>query len=271
MSTPPPADPLARIKQGAKWLWSQGDYTRLANLLEAPAQDLAAACVAPGIKVLDIAAGSGNFALAAARLGGEVTASDVTAHMVELGRVRSRAEGLDIRWLEADAESLPFAQRFDVSASVFGAMFAPRPELVAAEMFRATRPGGLVAMANYGSAGYLGRLSGLIEAFSSAPLSALPSPFLWGEPDEVRRRFSGLASEVAIEPRTLTFRFDSIEVWHEEFANTNPPLMALKQMLPPAAFEGLIARAVALVKELNRARDGRVVLESSYLSVIARK
>lgn len=271
MSAPPPADPLARIKQGAKWLWSQGDYTRLAALLEAPARDLAAACVRPGMKVLDVAAGNGNFAVAAARIGAGVTASDVSAHMVGLGRGRSRAEGLDVTWLEADAESLPFAAAFDVVASVFGAMFAPRPELVAGEMFRTARPGGVVAMANYGSAGYLGRLSDLIGTFSNAPPSALPSPFLWGEPDEVRRRFRGLASKLAVEPGILTFRFASLEAWREEFANTNPPLMALKQILPAAAFEGLIAQAVALVDELNLARDGTVVLDSSYLAVIARK
>src|SRR4029077_17720701 len=111
---------LARIKQGAKWLWSQGEYTRLAALLEAPARALAAACVTPGMKVLDVAAGNGNFALSAARLGAEVTASDVTEHMVELGHARSRAQGLDIAWVGADVESLPFAStRFDVVASVF--------------------------------------------------------------------------------------------------------------------------------------------------------
>jgi ubiquinone/menaquinone biosynthesis C-methylase UbiE len=271
LSTPPPVDPLDRVKQGAKWLWSQGDYIRLATLLEAPAKELASACVTPGAKILDVGAGSGNFALAAARMGAVVTASDVTAHMVQLGRERSLAEGLDITWLEADAESLPFTEAFDVVASVFGAMFAPRPELVAAEMFRAARPGGVVAMANYGSGGYLGRLSDLIATYATAPPSALPSPFLWGEPDEVRRRLRGLASALMVEPRTLTFRFTSLEAWREEFANTNPPLMALKQMLPLAAFEGLIARAVALVDELNLARNGSVVLESSYLSVIARK
>jgi SAM-dependent methyltransferase len=272
LSTPPSADPLERIKQGAKWLWSQGDYTRLAILLEAPAQALAAACVTPGIKVLDVAAGNGNFALAAARLGAEVTASDVTAHMVELGRARSRAVGLDIVWVEADAESLPFAAAgFDLVASVFGAMFAPRPELVAEEMFRVARPGGAVAMANYGNAGYLGRLSDLIATFSSTSPSALPSPFLWGDAGEARRRFAGRAAALEIEPRTLTFTFASLEAWREEFFNVNPPLMALKQMLPPAAFAGLIAQAVALVEELNQARDDTVVLESSYLVVTARK
>jgi SAM-dependent methyltransferase len=271
LSTPPPADPLARIKQGSKWLWSQGDYSRLATLLEPPARSLATAHVMPGMTVLDVAAGNGNFALAAARLGAQVTASDVTAHMVELGRARSRAEGLDIAWVEADAESLPFAAEFDLVASVFGAMFAPRPELVAAEVSRVARPNGVIVMANYGSAGFLGRLSDLIGAFSSSPPSALPSPFLWGEEHEVRRRFDGLASEISIEPRTLTFRFASVEAWHEEFAGTNPPLMALKQMLPPAAFGGLMAQAQALAEELNETVDGSLLLQSRYLEVVARK
>jgi len=224
------------------------------------------------MRVLDVAAGNGNFALAATRLGGRVTASDVTPHMVELGRERSRAEGLDLAWLAGDAEALPFgASSYDLVASVFGAMFAPRPELVVAEMFRVARPGGAVAMASYGSAGYLGRLSDLIGTFSSTPPSPLPSPFLWGDADEVRRRFAGPASRLEIERRTLTFRFGSMVDWHERFASTNPPLMALKQMLPPAAFEGLMAQAVRLVEELNQAGDGSVVLESSYLVVMARK
>ena len=270
MSTSPAADPLARIKQGAKWLWSQGDYTRLATLLEAPAQALAAGCVTSGMTVLDVAAGNGNLAHAAARLGARVTASTSAAH----GRTaaRHRAEGIDITWVEADAESLAVVSNgFDLAAFVFGAMFAPRPELVAAEMFRAVRPGGVVAMANYSSAGYLGRLSDIIGGFSSTPPSSLPSPFLWGDADEVRRRFHGLASEIEIVPRTLTFRFASLAAWRDEFADVNPPLMALKQILPPAAYDGLIAQAVALVEELNRAGDGSVVLESGYLAVIARK
>jgi len=273
LSTPPPAaDPLERIKQGSKWLWSQGDYTRLATLLEGPAQELATACVRPGARVLDVGAGNGNFALAAARLGGDVIASDVTPHMVELGQARSRAQGLDVSWLAGDAETLPFsASSFELVASVFGAMFAPRPELVVAEMFRVARRGGMIAMAGYGSTGYLGRLSDLISSFSNAPASALPSPFLWGDADEVRRRLAGRASQLEIQPRTLTFRFDSIEDWRERFADVNPPLMALKQMLPPPAFEALMGQAVALVEELNQAGDASVVLESSYLVVLAKK
>src|SRR5215472_16098908 len=104
-------------------------------MLEPEAVALARRCVRPGMRVLDVGAGNGNFALEAARLGATVTASDFTPRMVELGRARSDAEGLDITWTEADAEALAFDdETYDVVASVFGAMFAPRPEMVAAEL-----------------------------------------------------------------------------------------------------------------------------------------
>src|SRR5579872_129524 len=197
-----------RIKQGARWLWSQGDYPTLARMLEPEAVTLAERCVSAGMSVLDVAAGNGNFAIAAARRGGRVTATDFAPRMVELGRERSSREGLDITWLEADAESLPFpAAAFDVAASVFGAMFAPRPELVTAEMFRVVRPGGTVAMANYGSDGYLGRLSVLIGRFSTPAAVDLPSPFLWGDAMEVRRRLQPHASAVEVQPRTLRYEY----------------------------------------------------------------
>src|SRR5438445_9244037 len=117
-------------------MWSLGDYARLAEALEPHAEALADACaIHPGTSVLDVAAGNGNFAIAAARRGATVIASDLTPRMVELGRARSESEGLAIEWQEADAEELPFeTDRFDVVVSVFGAMFAPQPERVAAEL-----------------------------------------------------------------------------------------------------------------------------------------
>src|SRR5579864_8753666 len=128
---------IERIKLGSHWLWSQGDYPAIARLLEAPALGLAAGIVSPGLHVLDVAAGTGNFALAAAGRGGTVTATDFSPRMVEMGRARSEAAGARLTWQEADAESLPFPDgSFDVTASVFGAIFAPRPELVARELFR---------------------------------------------------------------------------------------------------------------------------------------
>lgn len=260
---------LARVKLGARWLWSQGDYTRVALVLEPEAIALARRCVRPGMQVLDVAAGNGNFALEAARLGAEVTAIDMSPRMVELGRERSAAAGVDIAWLEADAESLPFPDSsFDLVSSTFGAMFAPRPELVAAELLRAVRPGGVVAMANYGPGGYLARLSGVLVGYSTTPAPTFPSPFLWGDPTEVRRRFAAAAG-LEIEPRTLTLRYESLDEWRRKFAAANPPIRAMEQILPPEAYARLIEQCRALVAEMNTATDGNVTLESDYLVVVA--
>ena len=150
-----------------RWMWSLGDYSRLAKVLEPHSEALADACaIRPGMRVLDVAAGDGNFAMAASRRGAIVTASDLTPRMVELGRDRSTAAGAQVEWTEADAEQLPFEDGgYDVVASVFGAMFAPRPEQVASEMFRVAKPGGLVAMASYGPGGFLGGVRDLIGSF----------------------------------------------------------------------------------------------------------
>jgi SAM-dependent methyltransferase len=222
--------------------------------------------------VLDVAAGDGNFAIAAARRGAAVSASDLTPQMVALGRARSEAEGLAIAWQAADAEELPFDEdRFDIVASVFGAMFAPRPERVAAELFRVVRPGGIVAMANYASRGFLGRFSELLTQYGPPAPTPLPSPFEWGDADVVRQRFAGMAAAIEVKERTLTFTFDSVAQGLEFWERTNPPLIALRSMLPPETYRALREQATYLLHELNRADDGRLILDSEYLQVIARK
>jgi SAM-dependent methyltransferase len=266
-------DEYGKLKAGVKWMWSLGDYGEVATRLEAGAHDLASRCgIRPGAEVLDVAAGNGNLALAAARAGARVTASDLTPKMVELGKSRSVAEGVEIEWLEADAEELPFdADRFDVVASVFGAMFAPRPERVAAEMFRVTRPGGTVAMANYGFGGFLARTFSVLRAYSPPSPLDLPSPFEWGDEVELRRRFDGLTSSIEVQHRKLALAFedvvDAIDFWER----TNPPVIALRGMLPPEAYQKLKADLSTLIGEVGRTEGGRLVLESDYLSVVSRK
>ena len=157
-------------------MWGLGDYPDLGSLLEPYARILAvAAAVKPGMDVLDVAAGNGNFAIAAANAGANVTATDLTPKMVELGRLRTDAANLKVEWRVADAEALPFAEEaFDLVASVFGAMFAPRPARVGAELLRVVKPGGVVAMANYSKPGFLGSFADLSLLSGSVVIAALP-------------------------------------------------------------------------------------------------
>jgi ubiquinone/menaquinone biosynthesis C-methylase UbiE len=262
-----------KVKEGMRWMWSLGDYPRLAEVLEPHAEALADACnIPPGATVLDVAAGNGNFAFAATRRGATVTASDLTPRMVELGRARSASGGRQFEWIEADAEQLPFADAsYDIVASVFGAMFAPRPQLVASELFRVAKPGGLVAMANYSPGGFLGRLSDVMASFSSRPTLELPSPFLWGDEGEMRRRVSQFAESIEVTHRQLTFESSSVEGFLGFWEETNAPQNALKVILPPEAYGSLIALCKTLVKELNEATGGRVKVSSPYILVVAKK
>jgi len=254
-------------------MWSLGDYPRVAELLEPGAQALAAACaIGPGVSVLDVAAGNGNFALAAARRGAAVTATDITPKMVELGRARTADAGLSIEWSEADAEDLPFADAsYDIVASVFGAMFAPQPALAAAEMFRVARPGGVVAMANYSPGSYLGRLSQLLATFSARADFDLPWPFLWGDEEEVRRRLGRHAQSIEVIHRTLTFQSASVDDFVDFWQATNAPQAAMKAMMPPEMYQKVLDAKRLLIEELNESNDGRVKLSSPYILALARK
>jgi ubiquinone/menaquinone biosynthesis C-methylase UbiE len=264
----------SNMKDAVRWMWSLGDYGALAVHLEPHAIELAQRCrLQPGSEVLDVAAGDGNFAIAAARLGATVIATDLTPAMVDLGRARSSAAGLAIEWLEADAEELPYQNgRFDVVASVFGAMFAPHPEKVAAELFRVTKPGGRVAMANYGPKGFLPRFTALMATRGPAPPPGMHSPFEWGVTDEVHRRFAGLTASIEVYPQALTFEFESIDAGWEFWERTNPPMIALSTMLTPEQLTELRDEGRKLFAELNQSAGGRrLTLESDYLQVLARK
>lgn len=254
-------------------MWAQGDYPAVARLLEPGSIELAHACqITPGMKVLDVAAGTGNFALAAAERGAHVTACDFTPRMIELGRARSEAVGGDIEWVPGDAEQLPFSDRsYDLVASVFGAMFAPQPDVVAAELFRVCCDGGLVAMANYSRDGFLGGMSNLFAKYSAPLPIELPSPFEWGEAEVAQKRFAPYTSDVETQPNTLTWTFASVDEGIEFWERTNAPTIALKMTTPPGRYAEFLQDARALMDELNTSTTGGLELESSYLHVLARR
>jgi ubiquinone/menaquinone biosynthesis C-methylase UbiE len=261
------------VKDIQKLMWSLGDYRELARPFEPAAVALVEACgIGPGMEVLEVAAGTGNLALAAARRGARVVASDLTPRMVELGQQRSAAEGLDIEWGEADAEELPFEDgRFQVAASTFGAMFAPRPQLAAAELFRVVSSGGTVGMANWTPQGYLGRQIEIAAGYAPPPPGEIPSPLAWGEPEVVRERLAGLAGSVELQPQMVPTRFDSKQAAREFQERYNGPLIALRNSLPPERYAALMGHLDELVDQFNQATDGTVAIDVEYLLVVARK
>jgi SAM-dependent methyltransferase len=221
--------------------------------------------------VLDVAAGNGNFALAAAREGAGVVASDLSERMVELGRRRSEAEGYDIEWVVADAEELPYEDgRFDCAASVFGAMFTPQPERAAAELFRVVRPGGTVGMANWVPGGMLHRQFELTRRYAPPAPEGMPEPLDWGDEEVVARRFEGLAARIEAERRGVPFRWASAEAAWDFFDGCAPTQQALRESIPEDDYAALRDDTIELFREYA-GDDGAIAVESDYLLIVARK
>ena len=264
---------VGQLKEAARGLWSRGDYVRIAERLEPAARELVDACaISAGQEVLDVAAGNGNLAVLAAREGAAVVASDLTPAMVELGKMRTETEGLDVEWVVADAEDLPFEDdRFDCSASVFGAMFAPRPEVVAREMFRVVRPGGTVGMANWTPDGFVGRWFGFGEKYGPPRPPEVALPLDWGREDVVRERFEGLAGSLSVERRSLRWGFESPDAALKFYGETAGPGLALMQSLDDDGRARVREDFHALLAEFNHATDGSVEVDGEYLLVVARR
>jgi ubiquinone/menaquinone biosynthesis C-methylase UbiE len=260
------------LKERTRRIWDKGDYSHLSKRLEPAATALSDACaVSAGQEVLDVAAGDGNFALACAREGASVIALDLAPGMVRSGRARSEREGLEIEWVEADAEELPFADsRFDCVGSVFGAMIAPRPEQVARELFRVVRPGGTVGLTAWVPQGMFADLFAIGRRFA-APTPGAARSEEWGDEAVVRERFAGLAARVDFERRTLTWTAPSPEALEAELGETAPTFVAAREGLSPDAFEELRRATFELIKRHNMATDGTLHIDAEYLISVARK
>jgi SAM-dependent methyltransferase len=195
------------IKARLKSIWTAGDYDRFSRYMEGSAREFYERLnIAPGCQLLDVACGSGQVALMAARDGIEVTGVDIVSHSVERARARAQAAGLRARFEEADAEALPFDDAsFDMVVSLIGAIFAPRPQVVAQELLRVCVPGGTIAMANWTPQGFIGQMFKTVSKFI-AP-SGMPAPVLWGDEASVRERLGHGLSELSLMRRQYLFDY----------------------------------------------------------------
>ena len=261
---------LAALRERSRDAWDRADYPPLAERLMPAARELIDACaVSAGQEVVDVAAGNGNVAAAAAAEGARVVASDFSPEQVARGRARTEAEGLDVEWVVGDAEDLPFEDaRFDAALSVFGAMFGPRPERVAAELFRVVRPGGTVGLANWPDRGFQGDFFKIMRRYQPPAPEGVPLPILWGDEAVVRERFEKLAGSVSAETRHLRWEFASFEEMGALFQRSAP---RPPEPPPEAVLQAMVAEIGEVVARYNQATDGPIRIDAEYLLVVAHK
>jgi len=261
---------LDQFKQAQRWVWGLGDYPSFGRLIDGAASlTVERSGVQPGERVLDVATGSGNAALWAARAGALVTGLDLSPALLEVARTRASAEGLEVAWVEGDAEELPFADNeFDRVISVFGAMFAPRHERAAAELLRVTRPGGTAALTTWVPEGVMGQMLAAQATFIPPPGDAA-SPVLWGVEAHARAMLAG-ASSLTIEPATVTLLDESVEHYLTNLQQHLGPLVAARAALEA---DGRWPAAQAQLHDLyaaaNRATDGTMSIDVGYLLILA--
>jgi len=259
-----------QLKTRLKATWMTGDYDLFSRYMEKESEQFFRRLYfAPGTRLLDVGCGAGQLALIAARAGARVTGCDIATNWIEKARTRASAEGLAIDFEEGDAESLPYADaQFDAVVSLVGAMFAPRPELVAAELTRVCRPGGMIVMANWTPSGFIGQMFRTI-AKHIAP-SGMPSPVLWGDEAAVRDRFRSGITRLQLTRRLFHFDYPFPPHAVVEFFRANyGPMSRAFESLDTAGQENLRSELVNLWSMHNQAADGTTKVDAEYLEVIA--
>jgi ubiquinone/menaquinone biosynthesis C-methylase UbiE len=257
---------LDEFKTRQRDIWSAGEYGELSPYI-ADVGEAVVACAAltPGMRLLDVACGTGNVARPAARAGALVTGLDLTPKLIEIGRARATAEGLDIDWREGDAENLPFdAGSFDRVTSTFGHMFAPHHQRTADEMARVCRRGGVIVTATWTPDGTVGDVFKTAASFMPPPPPDVSPPILWGTEDYVRARFANVASGFAFERRTNWIEWESLEAFAEFFMARFGPMVTARAMLGER-FTELRERVVEIWRRKNAAAGGGFRLPQEYL------
>lgn len=269
MSTSALSSEVDSLKARLKQTWMAGDYDRFSRYLEGGAREFyERLAVPPGSRLLDVGCGSGQLALMAAKDGLDVTGVDIASNLIERARARAQAEGLRVRFEEADAEALPFEDAsFDVVVSLIAAMFAPRPDFVAKELLRVCTPGGTIAMANWTPQGFVGQMFKAVSKFI-AP-SGMPAPVLWGDEATVRERLGQGLAELHLTKRHYLFSYpfppsEVVEFFRLYYGPTNRAFASLDG----DGSEQLRQELETLWSAHNRAGLGCTTVLAEYLEVI---
>jgi ubiquinone/menaquinone biosynthesis C-methylase UbiE len=262
---------LEDLKSRIRTTWMSGDYSRIAHFTEGTAREFINRLrLKPGSKVLDVACGNGNLAIPAAKAGAVVTGIDIAPNLLDEARGRAAREGLGIRFEDGDAEDLPYqAGGFDLVISMFGAMFAPRPGIVASELCRVCRQGGQIAMANWTPAGFIGELFRVTGKHITPP-AGVPSPLLWGDETVARQRLAEWASDIVttVVSTRLDLPFsiaETVEFYRCHYGPTLRAFAALSEAEQAALrrdMEDLYARH-------NKAANGTTSIIAEYLEIVA--
>ncbi len=263
---------METLKSRLKSTWEAGDFSQIAKHIESAADEFVGRLnIQPGMKVLDVACGSGNLAVVAATKRADVTGIDIADNLIKTAKKRAELLGLNIKFEQGDAEALPYDDdSFDVVMTMYGAMFAPRPDVTASELLRVCKPGGIVAMANWTPAGFVGQMFKLGGKYVPPP--DMPSPVLWGVPDIVRERFGDGVSDLKMTPQMADFEYDMSPAEVVELFRTyfGPTVMAFKA-ITPENHEAYRSDLETLWAEHNTANDGTTQVSGEFLEVIATK
>jgi len=262
---------MEALKTRLKATWMSGDYGHFATYLEPGALEfLSRIPIEPGARILDVACGAGQTAIPMSRAGAKVTGVDIATNLIEQARARAQAENLDARFDEGDAELLPYEDgSFDIVISLIGAMFAPRPELVAAELKRVCRPGGKIIMGNWTPTGFVGQMF-KIHGKHVPPPAVMAPPVKWGDEEIVRQRFEDGIAHLKLSRRLYPFRYpfpppEVVEFFRTYYGPSYKAFAALDAE-KQSALRGDLDQ---LWTEHNTATNGTTFIESEYLEVVA--
>jgi ubiquinone/menaquinone biosynthesis C-methylase UbiE len=261
---------LAAVKQRQQQTWASGDFSMVGARIVLVAEQLVdTADLHAGWRVLDVATGSGNAAIAAARLGCIAVGLDYVPSLLDRARRRASAECLHVEFVEGDAEALPFPDAsFDAVTSVFGAMFAPDHRRAADELLRVCRPGGQIALASWTPDSFIGELFRTVSSHVPPP-PGVPSPMLWGTEEHLCRLFGDHVEGLTVAERTFTFRFTSSEEFVTFFRLWSGPTLKAFAALNDIARDALESDLVELAEQVDRLDGDAVAIPATYLEALA--